>query len=289
MSECTVIQQRAFKDFKSIKLPETPASLEFEQFECCERLLVLADTTDSVGYKNDVTSAWIKLSDPTDTYSFNLTKDGNSTTYTPTVKAFVNEANAHYATIPWRDVLSNDGSGCYKLEIDYSIGGISGTLLWGEYNLQPFSIENANTTCRIKVVLDLKQEIERINFRDSNVVDTIRINGFIGNRQPNMEVDNLVYSDRKVKSVVRENLYTYEINTDPYKNDVISRLTDLYLLSENEMYISDYNYHNHSHEILDIPVIVTESPEIDYLENYQRRAVLNAVVSDKTTNKRTYY
>jgi hypothetical protein len=282
-------EQRVTQFFSSVKLPETPASLEFDQFECCERLLVLADSSDDVSYKNDITSAWIKLASISDTYSFNLTKDGVATTYTPTPKAFVKENNAFYVTIPWREVLATDGIGCYKLEVEYSIGGITGSVLWGEYNLQEFSLDNANTTCRLKVVLNLKQEIEGIDFTDSNVVDTIRINGFIGNRQPNMEVDNLTYSDRKIKSVVRENLYTYELATDPYKNDVISKLTDLYLLSENEMFISDYNFHNHSHQILDVPVIVNESPEIDYLEKYQRRAVLTALLGDKNVNKRTFY
>lgn len=282
-------EQRVTQFFSSVKLPETPASLEFDQFECCERLLVLADESDDVSYKNDITSAWIKLASVSDTYSFNLTKDGISTVYNPTPKAFVKENNAFYVTIPWREVLATDGIGCYKLEIEYSIGGITGSVLWGEYNLQEFSLDNANTTCRLKVLLNLKQEIEGIDFTDSNVVDTIRINGFIGNRQPNMEVDNLTYSDRKIKSVVRENLYTYELATDPYKNDVISKLTDLYLLSENEMFISDYNFHNHSHQILDVPVIVNESPEIDYLEKYQRRAVLTALLGDKNVNKRTFY
>ena len=282
-------EQRVTQFFSSVKLPETPASLEFDQFECCERLLVLADSSDDVSYKNDITSAWIKLASISDTYSFNLTKDGVATVYTPTPKAFVKENNAFYVTIPWREVLATDGIGCYKLEVEYSIGGITGSVLWGEYNLQEFSLDNANTTCRLKVVLNLKQEIEGIDFTDSNVVDTIRINGFIGNRQPNMEVDNLTYSDRKIKSVVRENLYTYELATDPYKNDVISKLTDLYLLSENEMFISDYNFHNHSHQILDVPVIVNESPEIDYLEKYQRRAVLTALLGDKNVNKRTFY
>ena len=196
-------EQRVTQFFSSVKLPETPASLEFEQFECCERLLVLADSSDDVSYKNDITSAWIKLASISDTYSFNLTKDGVATVYNPTPKAFVKENNAFYITIPWREVLATDGIGCYKLEVDYSIGGITGSVLWGEYNLQEFSLDNANTTCRLKVVLNLKQEIEGIDFTDSNVVDTIRINGFIGNRQPNMEVDNLTYSDRKIKSVVQ--------------------------------------------------------------------------------------
>ena len=104
-----------------------------------------------------------------------------------------------------------------------------------------------------------------------------------------MEIDNLIYNDRSVKSVVRENLNTYEIKTDPYTGETIKKLTDLYLLSENECYISDYNEFNNDYEIKDLPVIVQESPEIDYLEKYQRKAVLSCIVADKYKNKRTYY
>ena len=104
-----------------------------------------------------------------------------------------------------------------------------------------------------------------------------------------MEIDNLIYQDRTIKSVIRENLNTFQIKTDPYTNGIIDLLTDLYLLSENELYISDYNSFNNSHNILDLPVIVQESPEIDYLVEYQRKAVLTCVVGDKSQDKRTFY
>ena len=121
------------------------------------------------------------------------------------------------------------------------------------------------------------------------VEDCIRFYGFIGNRQPNMEIDNLIYQNRVVRSVVRENLDTYEINTDPYTDETIRRLTDLYLLSENDMFISDYNAFNNSYRINDVPVIVQDSPEIDYIDKLQRKAVLTCLVGDKTKNKRTFY
>ena len=202
---------------------------------------------------------------------------------------FANEPFAWYCTIPWKDVLASDGIGCYKLELEYNIGGVSGSFTWGVYELKEYSLSTAKFTARLRVNFNLNQAIEGINFANSNVEDTLRFNGFIGERQPNMEIDNLIYQDRTVKTVVRENLNTWQIKTDPYTDSIIALMTDLYLLSENELYISDYNQFNHSHKILDIPVIVQESPEIDYLVEYQRKAVLTCVVGDKEVNKRTYY
>ena len=70
--------------------------------------------------------------------------------------------------------------------------------------------------------------------------------------------------------------------------EFITALTDLYLLSENRMFISDYNAHNHSYKIQDVPVIVQESPEIEYYQ-FSRQASLSCVVGDKVKNKRSYY
>jgi len=65
-------------------------------------------------------------------------------------------------------------------------------------------------------------------------------------------------------------------------------LTDLYLLSENQLFISDYNAHNHSYRYLDLPAIVQESPEITYFE-FSREASLKCIVGDKFKNQRSYY
>ena len=178
--------------------------------------------------------------------------------------------------------MSQDGIGCYTLSIQYNISGIIGELMWGQYNLKPYSIDNALETARIRVKYNLQQEIEGINFTGANVEDCIRFNGFIGDRQPNMEIDNLTYQNRVVKTVVRENL-------DTLMECFVSPMCNLFLLSENEMWISDYNAHNHSYQINDIPVIVEESPEIDYLDQFQRRAILSCVVGLRTKNRRTHY
>jgi hypothetical protein len=91
-----------------------------------------------------------------------------------------------------------------------------------------------------------------------------------------------------MRRVIRENLNDYEIITDPENECIILPLVDLYLLSENELFISDYNAHNHSYRYLDLPVIVSESASIEY-KTLSRKAVLTCKVSDKFKNKRTYY
>tara|TARA_R110001606_G_scaffold114667_1_gene242228 strand:- start:340 stop:1215 length:876 start_codon:yes stop_codon:yes gene_type:complete len=291
MSDCTTIEERGFAEYQMVRIPAPKVVNEFaEPFRCCdEKQLVLAHSSETESYKNDISSAWIKLSSATDTITFELTKNDVTTTYNPVERLFPNEPFAWYCTILWKDVLASDGIGCYKLKLNYSIGGIVGSITWANYELKEYSLSTAKYTARLRVKFNLNQAIEGIDFTNSNVEDTLRFNGFIGERQPNMEIDNLIYQDRTIKSVIRENLNTFQIKTDPYTNGIIDLLTDLYLLSENELYISDYNSFNNSHNILDLPVIVQESPEIDYLVEYQRKAVLTCVVGDKSQDKRTFY
>jgi hypothetical protein len=286
---CVPIEDRDFRVYESIKLPMVFTEQNRGFKICCDPLMVLAGG-ETESWKNDVSSAWIKVSDPSDLFEFILEKDGVPvTSYALTVEEFPNEENAYYTTIQWRDVLALEGAGCYELKITYNISGLEGAYSWAKYNLMPYSIQNALKTARIRVKFNLKQEIEGINFTGANVEDSFRFWGFIGDRQVNTEIDNLVYQDRSVKTVVRENLDTYIISTDPLQECFITPLTDLYLLSENEMWISDYNAHNHSYKINDVPVVVQEAPEIDYLDRWQRRAVLTCTVGIRNKTKRTHY
>lgn len=285
--ECVKREDRQKFEYKAIRFPEIFVEQNRGLKDCCCKFMVLAGGgTES--WKNDKTSAWIKLSDFADTVTFTLKKNGIPTSYTPTIQAFPNEDNAFYTTIEWKDVLISDGSGCYSLDVEFNISGASGLFTWGIYNLQPYTIQNALKTARVRAKFNGYHEIEGIDFTGANVESTHRFYGFIGNRQPNTEIDNIIYSNREMKRVIRENLNDYEIITDPEDECIIKPLVDLYLLSENELYISDYNAHNHSYRYLDIPVIVKESPEIEYKE-LSRKAVLTCKVEDKFKNKRTLY
>ena len=284
---CVKREDRQKFEYKAIKFPQIFIEQNRGLKDCCCKFNVLAGG-GSESWKNDVTSAWLKLSDPTDTLTFQLTKDGQPTIYTCTQNLFPNEENAFYTTIQWSQVLSSDGIGCYKLEVTFNISGVSGSFVWGIYNLQQYTIQKALKTARVRAIFNGYHEIEGIDFTGANVESTHRFFGFIGNRQPNTEIDNIIYSTREMKRVIRENLNDYEIITDPEDECIIKPLVDLYLLSENELYISDYNAHNHSYRYLDIPVIVKESPTIEYKE-LSRKAVLTCKVEDKFKTNRTYY
>lgn len=282
-----MIQQRIKKDFKLIKLPTVFNEEDRGLKECCDPEIVLAsDTNDS--WKNDITPAWIKLNDAADSATFTLKKNGQAALFQPQVNEFPNDLYSLYIEVEWKDVLASDGPGCYSIEIDYSTNGTNGTLYWGKYQLLPFTPETSKGTARLRAVFNHFQEIEGINFKGANVNGTIRFNGFIGNRQPNKEINTLTYSNREVKNVVVENLNTYELSTDPLNYKQTTTIIDLYFLSEVEMYASDHNVFNHSYAILDIPVILKETEEVEYGE-YYRGAVIKAKLSDKFNNERTFY
>lgn len=280
-------EDRIFKEYPAIKLPSDSVEPDRGLEDCCCKFLVLASTSAN-SWENDITSAWILLSSSADSVTFKLMKNGNLTTYTPTAVQFPNEPTAFYTTINWNDVLQSDGQGCYKLQIAYDISGIIGVVNWGMYDLRPYTIENALSTARIRAVFNGKQEFEDIDFTNADVISDIRFNGFIGNRQPNMQLDNIIYNNREMKRVIRENLYNYDIITDPLDECFIKPMVETYLLSENQLFISDYNAHNHSYLYNDLPVIVEESPEIEYYD-FSRKAKLTCKVSDKFKNSRTYY
>lgn len=286
-----MLQERIKSFYPSVVLPEFFQEQNRGFDVCCTPELKLADESSTDSWKNDVTSAWIKLSADTDSATFSLTyfDDTPLVTYVPTVEAFPNEENAYYTTVHWRDVLTDEGAGCYKLSIVYDIGGYTGTLVWGVYNLQVYSIENALGTARLNVRFNLNQSIEGINFTGANVQDTIRFRGQIRKDQPNSEYQTLIYGSRRDETVVNENLPTWRMETDPYTDEVLRKLERLYLLSANEIFISDYNAHTNSFRILDTEVMVAKSAEREQPDKYSRQDILTCVFGLRVKNERTYY
>lgn len=287
VTSCIPVEDRIFKKYDSIRLPQVFEEEDRGFARCCCVVPVLASSSSDT-WKNDITSAWIKLSSLTDIAEAKLYKDGIETTYSPTAIPFVKEPFAFYWSINWNEVLNSDGAGCYTLKISYDISGVELTFTWGIYDLKPFTTETANFTARVRAIYNDYNEVEQIDFTDSLVADSCRFNGFIGNRQPNMTTDNLIYQNREMKKVIRENLNTYEIITDPTCESIIRKLADNLLLSENQLFLSDYNAQNHSYRFNDLPAIVESSPEITYYEG-SREASLKCIAGDKFKNSRTFY
>ena len=284
---CTTcgIEDRIYKQYDVVKLPDNNVEPDLGNNDCCCRQLVLGGAGES--WETDITPMWVKL-DENGYALFKLLKNGQQANYIVEQKQVVKEQYAFYSEIHWKDVLASDGAGCYTLVIEYNIAGIVGQVVWGEYQLMPYNLTNAMYTARVRAIFNSYFEKDDIDFTDTNMQGTLRFNGFIGKRQPNTEIDNLIYGDRQMKSVIRENLNNYLITTDPLDECIIKPLVDLYLLHENNLFISDYNFHNHSYFYQDLPVILEESAEITYYD-WSRKASLSAKVGDKVKNDRNYY
>lgn len=278
---------RTKRDFKVIKLPITLDSETYGLKGCCEKFLVLAG--GSKDWQNDKSSAYIKLSLLTDNCTIVLKNDsGANANYQPVLTQFPNDKLGYYATVDWKSVLSSDGVGCYSIEVNYNISGIIGTINWGEYELKQYSPENAKGTVRLKAVFNQNNLIDNINMTSSNMVDTIRFYGTFGNRQPNTQIDNLIYQNREIYNVQRENLNVYELHTDPITVNYSRKILDLFLISESDLYVSDHTPDSHTSEYKNFPVSVGETAEVEYLE-LSKYAKINIKLNDKKRNRLTKF
>lgn len=288
--DCLLIieEEREFAFYPNVDLPTSNIVEDFGLNECCCRELVLANNGGET-WENDITPVWIKMSgDVSNSFSFKLLKNGVDTGFNFNIQSIVKEEFGFYAEVNWADVLASEGIGCYTIVIDYLISGINGQKIWGEYMLQTFSQTSALYTARVRAIFNSYHAKENIDFTDTNMQGTLRFNGFIGKKQPNTEIDNIIYGNREMKSVIRENINSYEIGTDPLDFCILNPLIEIYLLHENQLFISDYNFHNHSYQYKDVPCILTDSPDIEYYD-WSRKASLTAKVGDKIRNDQNYY
>ena len=292
-----MIQERIKKDYPSAKIPQQFVEQDRGFVKCCDKFTVLAGN-GAESWKNDVNSAWLKLSQPSDTVSFTVEKKVGSAWvqtvfYNPPVFQCVNEPFAFYTTVFWAEVQNLEGNGCYRIKRTWNIGGFIGFDIWRNtmYTLKDYTIKNALKTARIRVKFNLVQEIEGIDFTDSNVEDSIRFNGQIRKDQPNTRFVTVTQQNRRIEPVMSEKSQTYMIETDGYTDPVLALMENLYLLSPNEMWISDHNAHTNSYEILDkeVSLIEGESPEREPDDKFARQEVLTCKVGDRYKNEITYY
>ncbi len=257
--------------------------------ECCYPMRVLAKVGDNTKWKNDITSAWFKSTETlTDGVDFKLYKKGDVlAVYQPSKIDFVADTS-YGVTIEWQDVLASDGAGCYYLKLNYILDGVEGDMIWGEYDLREYSIENAKGTIRVKVNLNQYYSIDDVDFTGMNMIDCIRVNGFFGEMQPNFKIDNLIYENRKFENVQRERIATYQLKTDPMMYNIMDLLVNVHLLAENQIWLSDYNSFNASWFYKDKELIVSNSPEITYQE-FSRFTSVTCELTDKTRNNLAKY
>ena len=283
-------ENRGFGVFAKVKLFKSkfsfvpPDSEDFDICGCNEYQVYGKDNGES--WEQDITGAWLKGYSG-DTILFVLKKEGIIVD-NPLAISFKNDVYSKYCQVDWTEQLLINGIGCYSIEIDYTIGGISDTIIWGEYHLNEYDILKVKNTVRLKSIFNSNQTIENIDFTNSKVIDTIRFDGYFGDKQPNTFIDNIIYSNRSMNKVVRENLNKYFLESKNLHINFIDKIIDLHLLSENEVFVSDYNFKNPVKYYLDYPCIVSESAEIEYVDGVDKPS-FKCTFSDKIKNSRSFY
>jgi hypothetical protein len=254
--------------------------------DCCDKIFNVFALTGGESYQNDVTSAWYVLNDGT--VDFNLYKSDGETlaTVQPQVFDFANQSNAKYCVIDWLAVFESDGIGCYYLKVEHT-GFIDEVIEWGTYQLNEWTTDNVEGYVQIRAQFASNQTIEGIDFTNSKVIDCLNVRGFFGDRDPRTEIDNVIYNTRLDVKVTRENINLYTLTTDAVSRIFTRKLLDLYLLSENNLFITDNNSFNHESYIMK-RVIVEEVPTPEYFQ-YSKKAKIIAKFGDKIKNQRSFY
>jgi hypothetical protein len=282
------LNYRKKEDFNVVKLPSSLQPEDRGLIECCCAYDVYADLSSNDSWKNDVKGVYLKKSTSGDTATFKI-KDCNNNILTNygTVLSFPNDPLTVGFVYDWKQYLQIYGAGVYTISIDYSISGITDTLIIGAFNLQQYSLDKLNETVRLKSLFNSYSMEENIDFTGSNFVDTVRVAGYFGLMQPNVEVNNLIDKGRKMVKTTREYLRSYELTCEPLTS-CESPLILKHLLNEDGCFISDYNISNHSYLYNDFPVIVSGEINCEYPSN-ARLMRLKATFNDITKNKKSMY
>lgn len=281
----TLPQNRTKRKDEAVRVPKSIQTEDRGSKTCCDcEFPVFASLTENETWKNCISSRWQIGEDVT----FELKKDGVLTPFQPSAQQFANDTTAYYATITWKDVLTSSGTGCYRLYANYDVAGITGTVLLGIFNLTEFSWNRLNNNTRIRSVFNDANDFEQINFTNSFVVDDIVIRGDMNNFDPNTRIENYTYSNREQNKSVRENEMKYTLRSEPHGKCTIMRLIKLHFVAENQMYISDYAREAFDDEVLDKPMIVSESAKMQDFDNWRRKG-FSIVLMEKVLMQYTHY
>jgi hypothetical protein len=271
-----------------IKLPIEAIQEDRGLRSCATPQLVLASRSDAAYYKNDRTSLAFKF----DSMTVELEDAEGNTIAAPGVSVtFPYQSDAVGFVIDWRQV-EVDGvltQGCWRVVVNWSLSGMTGSFYYGSYQLREYSVLTAAKTVRLFVVLNDIVKRQGINYKDSGFAGTVRFMGQFGYMQPNYETENIIYTNNTREKVRIEALRTYELRTN-YLLHCMTRLVDEEtLLAASQIYVTDHNANNHRQDFYDFPVIVSEdeSPTFDYTDSIY--AKITAKFKDKVADHESKY
>lgn len=256
---------------------------------CCDPFLVLGDVSDDISYKNDIELAYIKASELSDIVTFSIEKCGTvgALTQLGTVAVFPEDDLGRGFMYDWRQYLNTFGAGSYVINVAFTISGVTDGFVWGEFELRPYSIENASRTIRVKSTFNSKYQKINLDFTNSNCETTLRMNGYFGDPEPNTQVNQLITKGFVSEKTTRKDDDKFQLNTNPL-SICFTRKLRFQLLVQDGCFISDHNRYNHDYNLFDISVVLDESSEIGYRQ-LDRGADIKAIFTPRKKDDNSYY
>lgn len=260
--------------------------------ECCYTHLTLADANSGDDLKNDYSSFYHQRQVSNETVDFVLYKFQTDT------EKHLNDGTygqyfdyGHFDTNPdlkgylveWKKVLQELGEGSYKVIKRQNIAGIDVETSSFVFTLKQYSTGIANGTTRMDIVMDGFLEKNKIKFIGTGWKHSIRVKGFFGNREPQLEQDNLIDRNYRKNQISTHQTNEYKFQTGLIPDCVTDEIFDFFLLSDN-IKITDYNLNNHSYNYKRFSVSYEQNSGTVY-GPHTRKAKLNLTFSDKVVNR----
>lgn len=257
-------------------LPSSVVSTVGELQGCCYKSPVLADVSDSASWKNDVNGFLFKRTFSTETITLTLEKNGGASGGGSDIALVDNTYGTFYNfgdiadypnykgySLEWRNVLTVEGEGTYRLRVDgvYVAGSVTDYSI--VFDLKAYSEARANGTFRIQSIMNGYLKHKDFDFKGLNWVDGLRINGFFGNRQAEYEEERIVYTNRQVKQVRSELFNKYVCQTMHVPSCITDAIIEYHNFG-NVVLMTDYNYKNHKKTYVQKEVIFDSMETIDY-------------------------
>ena len=274
-----------------VVLPKEPSDIDFN--ECCYCYTVFGDTSSTDDYKNDYSGFFFERQTSSDTIDFVLIEsDGteyiiSDDTY-GTFKDFgdiTDNGNLSTFILSWKKVLTLLGAGSYTIRKDKNIAGVTISETSLNYELFQYTNALADGSVRIDCTQNGTLRHFNTNFKGSEFKDSLRIEGFFGNKTPKYTQDNIVFSNDVSTqiSMSQENEYLYECD-ELLPKEVTSHLFD-FILFGNDIYMNDYNSDNHSYDYVKVPVEFLDTENTTYYRR-NRNVKLSLKFSDRLKNVR---
>lgn len=263
--------------------------------DCCYQNLVLADNT-GIETQNDVNSFIFKVNRTSDVVTYKLYKNGSfvanitGTTYgviypVNTILYYEDQKFLAGLTIEWYKVLALHGAGVYYIQA--TITPLSGTPTVAEtinFILWEYSDEKADKYIRIESIMNGYMLRTGINYTGLQLLDMIRVRGFFGRFQPEIETTNDIFETLegekklvKQRKVKRTDIF--ELETLPLPKCIMERITEHHFFADT-LKITDYNYNNYDYQLLQKRVYLHEDYEMIYSPT-SRYAYLRAKVKEQ--------